>query len=155
MFLKAWKMSDDTVTIHDPKCGHRKPARTGRNAYTEIVADGKSEYLSKEAFAVEYWQLQELQVLDPFQGLNFMPCCDELQVREPKKAKAKAATPRVTGHRQWANKPVPQAMLQFSQWIAREFPEIAQIDPRLVMIASKAYGAFQKSDMRVRDDTAA
>jgi hypothetical protein len=46
-------------------------------------------------------------------------------------------------------------MAQFARWIEREYPELGAVDPkrdaRLVMIASKAYRAFQGSDMRVRD----
>lgn len=162
MFLKAWKMPDDTVIIHDPACKHRKPAKTGRNAYAAIVADGKSEYLSKEAFAVDYWKRQDLQVLDPFQSLNFMPCCDELPVQEPKpkgKQPKAAKPPRIIGHRAYAAKQPPEAMVQFAAWIEREFKEelgeIKERDVRLVMIASKCYNWFQSSDMRVRDTNAA
>jgi hypothetical protein len=163
MFLKAWKMSDDTVVIHDPKCGHRKPAKSGRGlTYTAVVADGKSEYLSKEAFAKDYWKAQELTVLDPFQGLSFMPCCDELPVQEPqpaKRAKGKTPTaPRVTGHKQWSSKAITPVMAGFTAWIAREFPELkVKADDekmiRLVTIASKAYNFYQKSDLNPNNET--
>jgi hypothetical protein len=60
-----------------------------------------------------------------------------------------------SGHRAWATKEIPSAMAQFARWIEREYPELGAVDPkrdaRLVMIASKAYRAFQGSDMRVRD----
>jgi hypothetical protein len=38
-------------------------------------------------------------------------------------------------------------MTGFATWIAREFPELGPIDPRLVTIASKAYRYFQASDL--------
>jgi hypothetical protein len=70
-------------------------------------------------------------------------------------AEAVAAAKPEAGHRAWATKPVPSAMTQFTEWIAREYPEL-ELDPtdgreqRLVMIASKAYRYFQGSDLRVR-----
>jgi hypothetical protein len=77
----------------------------------------------------------------------------------PKTAPAKA-TPapapkpaKVTGARAYAEKPVTPAMANFTRWIAREFPELHvdsqkdSRDARLVMIASKAYGFFQSSDL--------
>jgi hypothetical protein len=69
---------------------------------------------------------------------------------EKSKPAAKAPKPeRVTGHRAWATKEVTPAMVKFSRWIEREYPELFPkgIDDRLVMIASKAYGYFQSSDM--------
>jgi hypothetical protein len=76
----------------------------------------------------------------------------ELESRPaPKPAGKPAKEPRVTGHRQWATKPVTPAMLKFSTWIEREFPELGKVtgdrDQRLIMIASKAYTAFQSSDL--------
>jgi hypothetical protein len=41
-------------------------------------------------------------------------------------------------------------MVQFTKWIEREFPELGgNVDARVVMIASKAYRAFQASDLNV------
>jgi hypothetical protein len=167
MFLKAWNMSDGTVVIHEATCKHRKPSRTGRPPQMQDqVDDGSQEWLSKEAYGFDYWNngiLEEYEAehgkgsFDVFQSMDFKPCCDELPLHEPKlgkkKGKKAAAEPRVTGHRQWAAKPVPRAMLQFSTWIEREFPDVVgkNVDPRLVMIASKAYGHFQKSDLNVPD----
>jgi hypothetical protein len=80
----------------------------------------------------------------------------ELEKSAPAKAKAKAAKtpaePRVTGYRAWATKPVTPAMEKFSTWIRREFPEVAdKVDDRVVMIASKAYGYFQSSDLNPKE----
>jgi len=75
--------------------------------------------------------------------------------------KALAERPVVEkGHRAYATKDVPRAMIQFAKWIAREFPELkVELDEktgratdgteRLVTIASKAYKAFQASDLNV------
>jgi hypothetical protein len=58
-------------------------------------------------------------------------------------------------YRQWATKPVTRAMVDFSKWIEREFPELGKVtderNQRLIMIASKAYGAFQASDLNTKD----
>jgi len=55
-----------------------------------------------------------------------------------------------TGHRAYATKPVTDAMVKFTEWINREFPELGgDVDARLVMIASKAYKWFQSSDLNV------
>jgi hypothetical protein len=64
---------------------------------------------------------------------------------EPKPAKE----PRVTGHRSYATKEITPAMVRFTQWIEREYADLFPkgVDARLVMIASKAYGAFQSSDL--------
>jgi hypothetical protein len=74
----------------------------------------------------------------------------EALAAELEKAKQKAAPkePRVTGHRMWATKEIPGAMLRFTKWINREFPEFGgDVDPRVVMVASKAYRYFQNSDL--------
>jgi len=61
---------------------------------------------------------------------------------------AEAAKPvKVTGHRAYATKEIPSAMVGFTKWIEREFPEIENVDPRLVTIASKCYKYFQSSDL--------
>jgi hypothetical protein len=67
-------------------------------------------------------------------------------------ALAKATPVRESGHRAWATKDVPRAMVQFARWIAREYPDLypdGEVDARLVMIASKAYRFFQSSDLNV------
>jgi hypothetical protein len=163
MFLKAWNMSDGTVTIHEAHCKHRKPSAKTKPAAQEMVDDGTQEWMSKEAYCFDYWNngiLEEYEAehgkgsYDVFQGMDFKPCCDELPEHEPKKTKSgKAASTRVIGHRQWATKPIPRAMLQFTEWIEREFADVfgENVDPRLVMIASKAYGFFQKSDLNRPD----
>jgi hypothetical protein len=158
MLLKAWDMSDGTTVIHMATCKHRKPMKTGKPPLAvELVADGKQDFLSKEAFATDYWAGADSKPKDGnvFDGMDFKPCVDELPEREPKPAKgtkkaAAAKEPRVLGHKAYATKELPRAMRQFSDWIAREYPEMGKItdrDKRLIMIASKAYTFFQKSDM--------
>jgi hypothetical protein len=53
------------------------------------------------------------------------------------------------GYRAYATKEVPRAMVQFTEWINREFADLYPegVDSRLVTIASKAYKAFQSSDL--------
>lgn len=162
MLLKAWDMSDGTTVIHDATCKHRKPMKTGKApTAVELVADGKQDFLSKEAFATDYWAGADSKPKDGniFEGMDFKPCVDTLPEREPKpatKAKGKTAAaakePRVLGHKAYATKAVPGAMVQFTEWIAREYPELKvdktkDRDRRLIMIASKAYTFFQKSDL--------
>jgi len=38
-------------------------------------------------------------------------------------------------------------MVEFTAWIEREYPELGDVDPRLVTIASKCYRFFQVSDL--------
>jgi hypothetical protein len=170
MFLLGWNMSDGNVVIHRKGCTHRKPSPTRQTGKPPFAQDqiefGEQEYLSKEAFAYDYWNngiLQEYEAehgegtFDVFQGMNFQNCCDDLQLNEPepepvkgKKGKAKPKSERVTGYRAWATKPITSAMVGFTAWIAEAYPEL-DVDPnsdremRLVMIASKAYGFYQGS----------
>jgi hypothetical protein len=60
------------------------------------------------------------------------------------KASANGSEP---GYRRYATSEIPAAMMGFTKWIAREFPELGPIDPRLVTIASKGYRYFQASDL--------
>jgi hypothetical protein len=62
---------------------------------------------------------------------------------------APAPAKRERGHRQFATKAVSATMKAYTEWIAREFPEVGPVDERLVMIASKCYRAFQDSDLNV------
>jgi len=65
------------------------------------------------------------------------------------KAEATPKPERVTGHRAYVDKPIPDAMVKFTAWIEREFSDLYPdgVDPRLVTIASKAYRFFQVSDL--------
>jgi len=172
-------MSDGNIWIHKKGCSHRKPNKTNKNPPwpQEQVEKGDFDWSSKEAFCTDYWYngiAEEWETdhpgekYDVFQCMEFRPCCDELPDNEPepepeKKQKTAPKAPkekRVTGHRQWAAKPIPSAMAYFTRWIAREFPEL-DIDPeddvnqRLVTIASKAYGYFQGSDLNAERRDAA
>jgi len=183
MKLNAWNMTDGTVAIHEATCKHRKPAKSGGKGpwQQDQVEFGRdpdaTDWTSKEAFAFDYWNngiLEEYEgehgegSFEVFQGMDFKPCCDELPTNEPepepeKKGKSKSKAPkepRVIGHRAWATKAITPAMVKFTQWIAREYPEL-EVDPddedtmRLVMIASKAYGFFQSSDLNKPAEAAA
>lgn len=81
------------------------------------------------------------------------PSAAEVKAAHAKAAPVAETKPvKVTGHRAYATKPVPRAMVGFTAWIAREFPELGKLsdrDARLVMIASKSYRAFQSSDLNV------
>jgi hypothetical protein len=69
---------------------------------------------------------------------------------EAERAKSPVPARKEGGYRAWATKDVTPAMEAFTCWIAREFPELGALtarDARLVMIASKAYKAFQGSDL--------
>lgn len=66
-------------------------------------------------------------------------------------AETRAAKTAETGARQWAAKPIPEAMVGFTAWIGETYPEFAAagIDfdadatARLVTVASKAYKYYQ------------
>jgi hypothetical protein len=65
-------------------------------------------------------------------------------------AEARAAKTAETGARQWAAKPIPEAMIGFTAWIAETYPEFAasvdfdaEVTARLVTVASKAYKYYQ------------
>ena len=88
------------------------------------------------------------------------PDVEALAAKIAELEKALAERPVIEkGHRAYATKDVPRAMIQFAKWIAREFPELkVELDEngrasdateRLVTIASKAYKAFQASDLNV------
>jgi len=63
-------------------------------------------------------------------------------------AKANGKAPASeSGHRRYLTANVPTAMVGFTAWIEREFPEFGKLDARLVTVASKAYRYFQKSDL--------
>jgi len=160
MFLMAWRVSD-SVIIHRKGCSHRKPREADQ------IEMGQFDWTSKEAFASDHWSdinndHKDEEGFKPYlwEEMDFKNCTDDLPEYEPQpaqKGKAKAnGTKRVTGAQQWAAKPIPRAMVQFTQWIAREYPGL-EIDPsddatmRIVMIASKAYGYFQSSDLNVSD----
>jgi len=64
----------------------------------------------------------------------------------PAKANGKAPAGE-SGHRRYLTANVPTAMVGFTAWIEREFPEFGKLDARLVTVASKAYRYFQKSDL--------
>jgi|SRR5215472_17342010 len=66
---------------------------------------------------------------------------------EATKPEATPKPERVTGHRAYVDKPIPDAMVKFTAWIVREFPELGEVDPRQVTIASKCYRFFQVSDL--------
>jgi hypothetical protein len=74
---------------------------------------------------------------------------DGRHVLRAKPAPAPAPAKRKRGHRQFATKAVSPTMKAYTEWIAREFPEVGPVDERLVMIASKCYRAFQDSDFKV------
>jgi hypothetical protein len=157
MYLLAWNVNSDIV-IHRKGCTHRKP----KGPYDQVEF-GEQDYLSKEAFAYDYWNngiLAEYEsehgkgTFDIWQGMDFKNCTDDLQENEPKPdspAKGKAKSTRVTGAQQWATKPITSAMVGFTAWIAANYPAL-EVDPksdrdmRLVMIASKAYGYYQASE---------
>ena len=172
MFLKAWNMSDGTVHIHEARCGHRRPQKTGRPPWQqEQVEFGKVDWTSKEAFCFDYWNngiLEEYErehgelSFDIWQGMEWKPCTDDLQDNEPVEAepepeprrgkaggKARAKTPRQTGHRSYLTKPVPQAMLDYTAWLEREYADLYPngLDPRLVMVSLRGYSYFQRSDL--------
>lgn len=69
-------------------------------------------------------------------------------------AEALAKSGRVTGHRAYATKEISPACAQYAKWISREYPElyptIDDVDARLLMIATKAYRWFQKSDLSLK-----
>jgi hypothetical protein len=76
----------------------------------------------------------------------------ELAKAEKSKPAPKPVAPkveRVTGHRSYATKEITPAMIRFTEWINREYADLYPkgVDARLVMIASKAYGFFQASDL--------
>jgi hypothetical protein len=80
------------------------------------------------------------------------PAASKAATGKPAPAKAATAKPapaEPTGpsYRAYITKPVPSAMTGFTAWIAREFPEFGELDPRLVTVASKCYRHFQKSDL--------
>jgi hypothetical protein len=80
-----------------------------------------------------------------------------IEALETERASAKPVTVE-RGYRAYATKATPTAMDYFARWISREFPELGiALDPttgraddrteRIVTIASKAYKAFQASDL--------
>jgi hypothetical protein len=71
------------------------------------------------------------------------------QKSKPAPAEKAPKAERVTGHRSYATKEITPAMIRFTEWIEREYADLFPkgVDARLVMIASKAYGHFQSSDL--------
>lgn len=62
--------------------------------------------------------------------------------------KAPAPAKAEPGHRRYATAEVPSAMVGFTKWIRREFPEWDTFTTeRQVTISSKAYRYFQSSDL--------
>lgn len=153
MYLKAWNMSDGNVHIHEARCKHRRPTRTGNPPFMqEQVEFGKTDWPSKEAFCFDYWNngiLEEYEhehgegSFDIWQCMEWKPCTDSLQDNEPLEVeeeevskpksgsnghgKAKGAKtpkpPRQTGHRAYLTKPIPSDMLAYARWIEEEFAD--------------------------------
>jgi hypothetical protein len=173
MFLKAWNLSSGEVEIHAADCADTKRIRSRRKSPfpQDQVEFGKTDWSSKEAFCFDYWNngiLEEYEAehgeysFDIWQCMEFKPCTDSLQDNEPLEVEpepapkparrggsTKSTTPRATGYRAWATKPIPEDMLGFTLWIEQEFPDTFPdgIDPRTVAIALRTYRFFQRSDM--------
>jgi len=175
MYLKAWNMSDGTVHIHEARCQHRRPQKTGRPPFAqEQVEHGKVDWSSKEAFCFDYWNngiLQEYEAehgensFDIWQGMEWKPCTDSLQDNEPleepepnpkpapAKPRSKGTSTRAehgTGHIAWATKPIPADLVDYTEWLEENFPEVGDIDPRIVAIAVRTYRFFQKSNLSLK-----
>jgi hypothetical protein len=176
MRLFAWNMTDGTVHIHEARCGHRRPQKTGRPPLQqEQVEFGKVDWGSKESFCFDYWNngiLEEYErehgefSFDIWQNMEWKPCTDSLQDNEPlevepepakPRTKTKSTTPRVSGHRGYLTKPIPLDMMKYSRWLEENFSDTFPngVDPRTVMIAVRTYKYFQPSDFNRQGRAAA
>ena len=60
---------------------------------------------------------------------------------------AEPKAPAAPSYRRYLTADAPDAMVIFRTWIMREFPELGDVDQRLVTIASKCYKFAQSSDL--------